>query len=320
MRKPLVRRVAVDLLHNVSWHTGLSRSLAHRGRGARVLLLHEVGTPEYPAEEFRKHLQYLRKRYAMVRLEHLLQAVETGAPDTARMVAVTFDDGLRCSTHTALPILTELGIPATFFVCPALIERGEWIWTHDCRERLRSLPEAERRALLPVDRTGAASPDAIVEWLKSQPESIRATIHGAIREHTNSFRASDRQHAEFDPVRWDDLRGLPSSLFEIGSHGTEHRALPQVDDTTLREEVHESRIWLERELGRPIDAFAYPNGRVDDHVVARVRESYRNAVTAEPAFVLPSGDRHRIPRIGVPRKLKTLAWRLHSPGWAGGHG
>ena len=317
MRSPL-RVAVVKAIHQVSWWTGLSEQLARRRRGGRVLLLHGIGDANYPTTEFRLHLVFLRERYRIVSLDGLLTAAVSGSGDADGMVALTFDDGLRNYLVDAFPLLQEFQLPATFFVCPALIESGGWLWNHDCRERLRSLSPSECAGFLSELGVPATSPDVVVEWMKGIPEERRAACHEAIRERTRAFRPSEGQHQAFDLMRWEDLRSLPADLISIGSHGTEHRVITKVDDAVLMHEVEQSRDWLVRKLGRAVEFFSYPNGRLDDRVVEQVRRLYRAAWTMEPGFVLDPGDLHRLPRIGVPQRQASLTWRLHSPGWAGG--
>lgn len=68
-------------------------------------------------EDFAFQLESLRRRkFRFVTLdEYVRQAVESDR-GSGKMVAVTFDDGWRDNYDHALPVLTRLGIPATFFV------------------------------------------------------------------------------------------------------------------------------------------------------------------------------------------------------------
>jgi len=129
---PSLRAASVRTIHELSWRIGLSSRLARRRHGGRVLLLHEVGAAGYPTARFREHLVYLRERYQVVSLDHVLAAADSSDGDVNGMVALTFDDGLRSNVLAALPLLREFGLPATFFVCPTLIENGRWLWNHDC--------------------------------------------------------------------------------------------------------------------------------------------------------------------------------------------
>src|ERR1043165_2230923 len=92
------------------------------------------GTPRRDAAALERQLRFLRLAFPVVPLDKLAERGKGRA-----RVALTFDDGLRNNVDVAYPILQKLGLTATFFVCPGLIERGQWLWNHEARERLRSL-------------------------------------------------------------------------------------------------------------------------------------------------------------------------------------
>ena len=99
----------------------------------RILMYH--GTPPRDAAALERQLRLVRLAFPVVSLEKLTAC---GGNGRAR-VALTFDDGLRSNVHVAYPILQKLGLTATFFVCPGLIERQEWLWNHEARQRLLSV-------------------------------------------------------------------------------------------------------------------------------------------------------------------------------------
>jgi peptidoglycan/xylan/chitin deacetylase (PgdA/CDA1 family) len=59
----------------------------------------------------------------------------------------------------------------------------------------------------------------------------------------------------------------------IGAHGVSHRRLTTLDDVSLREELRESKAWLEDITKSSVTKMSYPHGSVD----ARVREAVKNA-------------------------------------------
>ncbi|MFM9458717.1 hypothetical protein ACKI1W_48300, partial [Streptomyces europaeiscabiei] len=81
-----------------------------------------------------------------------------------------------------------------------------------------------------------------------------------------------------------------------------HAVLSKLDPGQLREELYESRLDLERVLGRPCRHMAYPYGNV---AAAGPREyraagaaGFETAVTAVRGLVL---DRHRSSLTALPR-------------------
>src|SRR5204863_2988069 len=94
-----------------------------------IFLCH--GTPRFVASGLEQQLRYLRRVLNLVPLAEIATSVAERRPaGCRRRAAIIFDDGARNNVSVAYPILRSLGIPATFFVCPGLIEERKWIWTH----------------------------------------------------------------------------------------------------------------------------------------------------------------------------------------------
>lgn len=111
---------------------------------ALVLMYHQIvpdGAPEgwVPASladprygvsrrEFARQMGHLRKEgYRILSLEELLapaRPASSGPTDGRPALVVTFDDGYESDFSLALPILTDLWIPATFFVATGHIGRS----------------------------------------------------------------------------------------------------------------------------------------------------------------------------------------------------
>jgi peptidoglycan/xylan/chitin deacetylase (PgdA/CDA1 family) len=69
-------------------------------------------------------------------------------------------------------------------------------------------------------------------------------------------------------LSWADMARLVDVGWEVGSHSVTHLDLTAVSDSALDEEVGGSKVAIERALGVPCTALAYPYGRSDSRVVA----------------------------------------------------
>ena len=310
---PLKAQIA-PLLHRLALHTGVS---AWRGRAMpwmRILMIHGVGGSACPAAGLRAQLTHLKRHYRVVPLAELLGTLSNPQSRPDREVVLTFDDGLRNNFAIAAPILQELGLPATFFVCPGLIDREGWLWNHEARARLGALSDAERHELSQRLGSPGESIDATVEWMKTLPLDSRERVEEALRAATPKFRPSDRQRAEHDLMSWKELAVLDPGLFTIGAHTVSHPILTGLSPAEMEYEIGESRRWLETALGRPVSYFCYPNGAASPPVAACVRKHFAAAVTTEIGPVLPGDDPCLLQRIPVATDAHLLAWRMHRPG------
>ncbi|HEV8586861.1 MAG TPA: polysaccharide deacetylase family protein [Methylomirabilota bacterium] len=305
------KEVARRVVHRLACWSGLSSRVARRGGGMRVLMYHGVTADAAPA--FAAQVAYLARRFSIVPLREIVDGVARGREPAAGALALTFDDGLRNNATVVYPILSDLRATATFFLCPGLIDAGRWLWNHEARERLRALAPAARAAVCRRWPLPSSEPDTVVEWMKTLARAPREAVEAAVRAATPDFAPTPAQRERFDLMRWEDATSLDPTIVEIGSHTAHHPLLPALDDAEQAAEIGESRRWLERRLGRPVELFAYPNGAYDARAVARARECYRGAVSTDAAVVRRGADPYRLPRIPAAETLPLLAWRLHRP-------
>jgi peptidoglycan/xylan/chitin deacetylase (PgdA/CDA1 family) len=154
-------------------------------------------------------------------------------------------------------------------------------------------------------------------------------VSGAVgREASWDYMGRRRRHAD-----WNELAAWIGDGFGVGSHAHRHLDLRRLSDAELDRELLESRELLQRRLGVPIEALAYPFGRHD----ARVREAarragYRIAFTSRAGACTP--DLYAHPRVvassldtplSLERRLRGGAWGRLERGkqaivgyWAGG--
>jgi len=119
-------------------------------------------------------------------------------------------------------------------------------------------------------------------------------------------------------MTWSDLRTLAAHGFEIGSHTCSHADLGSVSLDEARRELRESRVRLERELGQPIELFAFPYGhrrnmRRDTRAAAR--DEYAVCCSAYGGHNTAPTDPYNIRRIVISTSVTFLAFRAHLEGW-----
>jgi peptidoglycan/xylan/chitin deacetylase (PgdA/CDA1 family) len=300
-------RLARDVVHQ----NGVTRVLCRLQSRPRILMLHGVGGLDLPADALRAQLAFLARHFRLVPLDQICR--RDGHRDPRPKVALTFDDGLRNNLTLAYPLLKEFRVPATFFVCPGLIEAGRWLWNHECRARLAWMQKEDRECFARALCLVSADPHAIVERLKYRPNAERRAFEENIRNATAGFQPTCEQHERWDVMNWEELRSLDPELISIGGHSVHHEILPRLDAAHLEREVAECRSWLERELGRPVRQFCYPDGACDAAVRECVGRHFECAVTTRHGWVPEQPSPLDLPRIPIPATVSDLAWRMQRP-------
>jgi len=280
--------------------------------GARIVMYHE--TPRHHERDFERGLRYLLREFEIIPLAALVEALRSPGPDLLHKAALTFDDGLANNIEVAYPVLRRLRLPATFFVCPGLIDEGRWLWNHEARQRLRRLSSD---VLAEICRESNVPPviEALIERMKVLDLPSRSKVEKRIREATPAFSPTTEERHEFGLANWNDLLRLDPDIVTIGSHSLTHPILTTLDSSAMRIEIAESRRVLEDKLDRPVEFFAYPNGKTNPTVRACVAQHYRAAGATVVAMETGASDMqcdpHMLPRISAKWSVLKLARAMY---------
>jgi peptidoglycan/xylan/chitin deacetylase (PgdA/CDA1 family) len=243
-----------------------------------VLIYHRVTTlPSDPqllavtSDNFRAQMQYLKESFPVVRFEEDWSRVREPA------VAITFDDGYADNALSALPIIEEVGVPATFFVTTGHVGgEGEFWW--DELERLVLLPPRPLPAVFCL-RLGLG---AAAERLPTATPEDRAVLYQQLHARLKGVNAEERERWLHRIRRWAGADGKgrethrPLTLEEldllakspwvtIGAHTVTHPALAVLNGKQQEAEIVGSKQTLESWLGRKIQVFSYPFGGKGDY-------------------------------------------------------
>lgn len=101
-------------------------------------------------------------------------------------------------------------------------------------------------------------------------------------------------------LSWSEIRALADQNMAFGAHTRTHPLLPSLPVARARDEIAGSRADLEREIGGPVVAFAYPYGAYDPTVESVVRETgLYGACRADGGLSHPGMSPYAIRRVAV---------------------
>jgi len=295
-----LRTAVKRVLHS----SGLSGLLARRDGASFILAAHIVREEE--ADQLAEVIRLLQGSFTLVSLDDYLDALRAGR--CRNLATLTFDDGLRNQLTVAHEVLTSLRVPATFYVCPALVGTQFSMWTWELEPRLSRLSIHRRQSIFA--RGAADSFKSFLKTLKEMPLAQREAIWTEIVQATPHFTFTPDEERQFGLMDWTDLARLDRSLITIGSHTHSHVDLAGVDDTRLEHELAASRAVLQEMLACDARHFAYPNRSYDTRCAAAVARHFDSGVTMEPHAVGPASDPYRLPRVHIQWDPHELAWIL----------
>jgi len=228
-----------------------------------------------------------------------------------RFAALTFDDGYRDNLENALPVLESHAVPATLYVAPGLVEATSQLWW----EGLGQLVTKQKRFVFSGDKgpvefdctsqvRAQESFTALVKYMISAvPED---KVQERVAELCWLYKIDTTTITKDAIMTWDEIRQMSASKhISIGAHTMSHPHLARLPENLAAEEMCQSSLVLEAELGRKPKHFAYPFGYKK---AASAREfklaadqRFETAVTTRPGMLFSQHAHHltALPRISV---------------------
>lgn len=245
-------------------------------RGKRhfpILVFHRVNDendpffPSVPTAVFAARMKHIAEHYVVLTVEELTERIRRGAVPH-RALALTFDDGYRDTLTHAAPVLTRHGLRATVFLATGYIGTSEMPW-YDLLALAFKTTERESVDLSPgralvLDTVGGRlqALQVVLRHLKQIADEDRRRTLARLIDELQPALAERQKRLMLSWEEVDTLRGLGVS---VGAHTVSHPILSRVAPEAAWREVQGSKVAIERTLGAPVRAFAYPNGGSDDY-------------------------------------------------------
>jgi peptidoglycan/xylan/chitin deacetylase (PgdA/CDA1 family) len=306
------------------------RVLLHSAEGGAprlsILIFHRVSAqadplfPDVPdALRFEQQMRWMQRWFNVLPLFEAIGQLRQGS-SPPRAAAITFDDGYADNAEVALPILSRLGLPATFFVSSGFLD-GSCMWNDVVIEALRGCPkprlnlEAIGAGHLELGATPAERRRAIESLLaaiKHRPFEERASC---VQEILGAAGASIATGLMMKP---EQVRQLALAGMEIGGHTVSHPILTRLAPAEAEREIAQGKKALESIIDRELRLFAYPNGVpaqdfAAEHAAMVQRAGFQAAVTTAWGAADASSDPYQLPRF-TPWDLSELRFGLRLVG------
>lgn len=248
-------------------------------------------------EYFEKVILFLKRRgYQFIRVSDLSMISGRG-----KYVCLTFDDGFVDCYEYALPLLRKHQITATFYPC-VIPCRDQSVRPLDiyyqCVDEM-DLSDQERSEYY----SGEVKKNFYWSDSDSQ-EQLLTTLFSSLPEENRVGYMNAQQ-----------IKEMADLGFEIGSHGMSHSLLTAafVSEQKARQEMADSKQWLEKVTGKPVLSFCFPGGKYNASLIGMAKETgysstclvVRNVKEKE---VLPSYARINV----VEQQLQGLKKDLRS--------
>ncbi len=264
-------------------------------------------------ELFRRHLEWLARRFEIMDLADFASRFLAGEKPARPVAVITFDDGWLDNYEVAFPVLKEMGVPATIFLPTGFIGTKGAFWNARAERAIRKIHAGRDRLVraFPEEKMPEGASFLVDLLLKNPPvsvmidrviESVKVLPPPRIEEVTGflEFLGEIDGKPERTILDWEEVRQMKDGGIRFGSHSVNHRIMTQLSAAECYEEAVQSlRVMTER-LGEQPLCFAYPNGNFNDTVVREIRRAgYLCAAAIYPGFARRDMDLFSIPRFSI---------------------
>lgn len=294
-----------------------------------ILIYHRVlATPdplrpgEVDATVFEAQMHHLSKNCEVVPLLEATTLLKQGKLPR-RACCITFDDGYADNFTVALPILEKYRLPATIFIATAYLDGGR-MFNDTVIDLIANVKEQSLdlrdiglgNFVLDCDTSRRDAIDALLAKLRYVPLQERETLTAQIRK-----LAGSEEMLIDTMLTTEQVKMLPGRGIEVGGHTDAHTILTTLGTEQSYAEIQRGKCRLEAIVGKPIRAFAYPNGfphrdYADEHVRIVKKLGFEVAVTTAAGVARRDSDIYQLPRF-TPWDKGMLMWsaRLVKNAW-----
>jgi len=279
-----------------------------------IINLHEV----FDQEWMERVLLLLKKHFTLISSTQIEDYYYGRVSAFKNACHITFDDGEESFYHLVFPLLQKLDIPASVFVSPKAITKGESFWF----QRFRVVDKTELKKLI-LDTPAFAR---IKNSLNHLPVMILckcmqvADINRILDEllvDANIIKSVPRN------INTEQLLEISrSGLVEIGAHTMNHPILHNESIETACWEISSSINDLSELINKQVKHFAYPNGHFGlDYDEREIRILMQNGIklsyTTEHRCFSRRFSPYQIPRKEISRgsDLYILAKMILGEKW-----
>jgi len=243
---------------------------------------------EITVEMFRQFIAHFQKHsYTFVSQADLVRGLRPGG----KYVLLTFDDGYYNNVR-ALPVLSEFGVPAVFFVSTSHVKEGKAFWWDTAqRETLKRGIAKENVDSLFADLKRLRTAEAEAQLKKEFGDGVLRPVSDLDRP--------------FTPAELRDFGNHP--LVSFGNHTSDHAILTNYSEAEVRAQIQGAQDDIFAMTGKRAEMIAYPNGDESTAITDLARSlGLRLGVGVEPG-------RNRLPlELGSPDAMSLKRFTLNA--------
>lgn len=207
--------------------------------------------------------------------------------------AITFDDGFENNYSVAAPVLTDLNIPATFYLTSGFIENNTMSWIdriehciENCQNISLQLPwGAEPRIAFTVKEKIRLLDEIREQVKKTSSIDVDSFVEDVFKQCRMPLVSQSDDPLD-KKMNWRQARELSeSSDFIIGGHTHTHRIMSFLSHEELDTEIETSLQLISQNTGQRPVHYSYPEGLAHCYSDIVIKELQKRGIVCCPTAI-----------------------------------
>ncbi|MBR5643573.1 MAG: polysaccharide deacetylase family protein [Salinivirgaceae bacterium] len=257
----------------------------------RVSDEHSPAYPPIPTRVFEKVVKFIKRHYKIISQKELLSL--DSANSRKPFAVITFDDGFYDFKKCALPILIKHNVPVSLHVVTKVAETGETFWTQKLNKIVEKYAlENKTISNEHLSKEYTLRNDEETEQVALQIYKELLPLKNKVEILDNIAKEIDNEYEKTQMLLWNDLKTLPASIVEIGSHTHTHTNLKTIETSEIHNELYTSWNEINKNTQHNPISIAFPNGQYDERVLEEAKIiGYKIMYTCEAKKnIIPASD------------------------------
>ncbi len=244
-------------------------------------------------EYFKRFLHQAARTGTPLSMEDIVRHVKDREPLPSNAFAITFDDGFENNYSVAAPVLSEMNIPAMFYLTTDFVENNTMSWI----DRIEYCLDSVGTVKVKLPWKGNPAVFRTTEDKRSLLEEIRKYVKRDEDLDVDQFVDDIFRQCGLEPVfqsddpldkkmSWQQAKNLAGdSLFSIGGHTHTHKIMSFLSADNLKKEVGISLDLIQRNINERIRHYSYPEGLAHCYSQDVIDELKKNHIVCSPTAI-----------------------------------
>jgi len=242
---------------------------------------------------FVSQMKFLKNNRCVLSFDELLELRKSNMTLPKDCVVITFDDGFENNYSVACPILSDLELPATFYISSGMIDSCRMFWVdmlEDClnltdKKSITIFTNSKNEYTLDSDENKIRVLKEIKSYCKLSTKKEYDRVIKDVIDETGII--PHQFHAEnYKVMSWDQVVEIDGSkLFVVGGHSMYHDILSSLSKQKVILDIDLSIQLLNYHLKHETAHYSYPEGQSGHYNNEIISHLIKSGIVCAPSAI-----------------------------------